>query len=109
MSDKVGFRMVDLLDIFKRGSLELIADNVINEIPDMMRQVRDPNVKKNFMLKAEEDFVFGWILGRILGKCEVALSGFGGWRQLEPSEYQEIYNIVFAKLQQIRNKIFEIG
>jgi hypothetical protein len=82
---------------------------VINEIPDMMRQVRDPNVKKNFMLKAEEDFVFGWILGRILGKCEVALGGFGGWRKLEPSEYQEIYNIVFAKLRQIRNKIFEIG
>ncbi len=73
---------------------------MINEIPDMLRQVRDPNVKKNFMFKAEE---------MILAKCEVALSGFGGWRKLEPNEYQEINNIVFAKLQQIRNKIFEIG
>jgi hypothetical protein len=36
----------------------------------------------------------GWILGRIVAQCEVILSRFGGWRNLELGDYQELGNLL---------------
>ncbi|MDP9288876.1 MAG: hypothetical protein M3P08_11850 [Thermoproteota archaeon] len=101
--------MVTLSDILKAGSLELTINQVINEIPLMVRRSRDPIAKKYFMYKTEEDFVLGWILGRIEAQCQYILSGFGGWRNLGPADHQEIFNLVHSKMPQIRNKIYETG
>jgi|GEM_PF-2405490 len=101
--------MTILFDVIKTGSLELIINNVINQIPTQMKYVRNADVKKYLMYKNDEDFVLGWVLGRIVAQCEVILSGFGGWKTLELSDYQELSNIVNNKMPQIHNKIFETG
>ncbi|PWU79507.1 MAG: hypothetical protein DLM72_17030 [Candidatus Nitrosopolaris wilkensis] len=101
--------MTTLFDVIKAGSLELIINDVINQIPTQMKYVRSTDVKKYLMYTNEEDFVLGWVIGRIGAKCEVLLSGLHGWRSLEQNEYLELANLVNTKMPQIRNKIYETG
>jgi hypothetical protein len=95
--------MVTSLDIVKTGSLELIIDSVMDQIPSMTRYTRNPNTKKFYLLKNEEDFVLGWVLEMIVAHCDIALRSLSGWRNLEPNEYQELINMVINKLPQINS------
>lgn len=96
------------LDIFKAGNLELIVNNVINEIPSFVKILRVTEGRKYYMYKTEEDFVLGWVVGRIATRCEDILTALHG-RTLQWGEYQEIRNLLNNKLAQIRNKITETG
>ena len=107
MSQEVDlFVVTKFFDIFKAGSLELIINNVINEIPNLMKILRSTDAQKYY--KTEEDFVLGWVLGRIATRYEEILISLYG-RNVDQGEYQEIGNLLKNKLAQIRNKIHETG
>ncbi len=96
-------------DIMKSGSLELLINQAIDEIPSNMRLARSPDFKKYFMITKDEDFVFGYVLGRVIARCEMALGVFGGGKPLGWNEYEEIWESVSGKLPQIRDRIFDQG
>jgi hypothetical protein len=96
------------VDIFKAGTLELIVNRVINEIPSFVKILRVAEGRKYYMYKTEEDFVLGWVVGRLATKCEDILTTLHA-RTLQWGEYAEIGNLLNNRMAQIRNKIAETG
>ena len=96
------------LDIEARGTLDKYFDNVISEIPDVVRQVSEKSMKSYLQIQSITDYVQGWAIGKIQGLfMEYFMSTYG--RKHTEEEYREVTEVMFRRTADIRNKIFEAG
>ena len=96
------------LDNQMRGALEKIIDSELEHIPNWLMIFRDIELKKQLMLKDENEVVFGMVWGEVITSF---LSNFIDKykRTLSDSERGEMIKILIKRSAEIRNAILDAG
>ncbi len=91
-----------------RGQLEKIIDRVISKAGDHVKTIRQPEIKKKFMIQREEDFVLGWAIGTIVADFSNYFT-LANRRMITLEEVIEVMKIVKMRIREIRDEIFKAG
>ena len=98
-----------VLDAVDRGNLERSIDSLIKEIPGLVSQFRNQDVKKYFQYKDENDVVFGMILGGIIEKFGFYYNVTHNTSASLPETSVEIMDVITRRASEIRDAIFKCG
>ena len=96
------------LNLAARGLLEQIIETTITEIPFTVQLHRMEDVQKTWQYKNPDDFVLGYILGRIIYTFETILK-MAGRKELTHEELKETMRIIYKRMPEIREAIFKEG
>jgi len=91
-----------------RGILEQTIDNVIDQIPDMIKTARDPSFKSLLQIKEGNDFVMGLAWGKIYTEFVAYLLASRG-SPYDDEEGNKIAQIIMKRSAEIREAIFNCG
>jgi hypothetical protein len=91
-----------------RGTLEQTIDSVINQIPVMVKAVRDPTFKTLLQIKEGNDFVMGLAWGKIYTEFVAYLLASRG-SSYDDEEGDKIAQIIIRRSAEIRDVIFNGG
>lgn len=91
-----------------RGLLEQIIDTTIAEIPLTVQLHRMDEVQKTWKYENPDDFVLGYIHGRIIYTFETILK-MAGRKGLTRDELKETLEIIYKRMPEIREGIFKEG
>ncbi len=96
------------LSTILRGSLEEIIDNEVKFVPDLVTQWRNSEAKTQYQITNIEDFVYGYTLSSIQGQFANLIMTVER-RLPTDEEIDESKFIVFKRLPELRNAIFNAG
>ena len=91
-----------------RGTLEQTIDNVIGQIPVMVKATRDPSFKSLLQIKEGDDFVMGLAWGKIYTEFVAYLLASRG-TSYDDEEGDKIAQIIMRRSSEIRAAIFNDG
>ena len=91
-----------------RGQLEKIIDDTIAGVPELVQIYREESVKKQYFIKSEEDFAFGYSIARIFYPFKLYFS-MTRIRAMTEDEEKEMHKIINKRLAEIRNAILNCG
>ena len=94
-----------MLDSEMRGSLETIADAVINAIPNLVSNMRQEKAKK-LKIKNNNDYLLGYAHGEIMGSFSTTFLAENK-RPINEEEDQQAHEIVYSRTDEIMKAIFK--
>ena len=98
------------LNMTERGLLEQIIETTISEIPYTVQLHRMEGVRKTWQYKNPDDFVLGYIHGRILYTFESVLKMTAERKRgLTDEGLKETLEIMYKRMPEIREAIFKEG
>lgn len=96
------------LEIEARGLLDTYIDQMVAKVPEILRIYRDPEVKRLYQIKEENDFVLGILLGAIsYGYAGAFMIAYH--RTLTPEEVLDVKGVVIKRAAELRNAMFNAG
>ncbi len=101
-------QQVPTLEIADRGTLEQTIDNVIAQIPTLIKSARDPYFKSLLQIKEGNDFVMGLAWGKIYTEFVAYLIASRGF-SYDKEEGDKIAQIGMKRSAEIRDAIFNGG
>jgi hypothetical protein len=99
---------ISTIESTDRGTLEQTIDSVINQIPVMVKAVRDPAFKSLLQIKEGNDFVMGLAWGKIYTEFVAYLIASRG-TSYDKEEGDKIAQIIMRRSAEIRDAIFNGG
>jgi hypothetical protein len=94
-----------MLDSEMRGSLETIADAVINAIPKLVSTMRQEEGKK-LKVRNNDDYLLGYAHGEIMGSFSTTFLAENK-RPTNEEEDQQAHEIVYSRTDEIMKAIFK--
>jgi hypothetical protein len=97
-----------VLDERTRGRLEQIIDNFIQGTPNIVKSLFDPQERARWQIQNQNDFSMGLALGIIFGGfwCDYITTYHKNPTQ---EEQKEVKSIIFRRMSEVRNAIFDVG
>ncbi len=91
-----------------RGTLEQLIDQAIKDMQATVQFVRSDRYSKIIKDKDGDDFVLGFVVGRIDTTFKATyIATFG--RLLSNEEIQEIESIIYNRIDELKEAIFKCG
>jgi hypothetical protein len=97
-----------VIDATMRGLLEQYIDSIVIAIPNIEQTFFDPPKKAHLQIQDEKDFALGVALGNIQNAFLTSFVSIQA-RYPNPEEIEEISDIIFKRIPEIRNSISSAG
>jgi hypothetical protein len=91
-----------------RGVLEQYIDSIVIAIPNIVQVFFDYSNKSQLQIQNENDFVLGVALGNIQNAFLTTFVSLQA-RYPTPDELEEISNVIFKRIPEIRDAILSAG
>ena|SRR5919199_6078414 len=96
-----------VIDAAMRGILEQYIDSIVIAIPNIVQVFFDHSHKAQLHIQNENDFVLGVALGNIQNAFLTTFVSLQA-RYPDPEELQEISNVIFKRVPEIRDAIASV-
>ena len=97
-----------LLNPTHRGTLEQLIDQAIKDMQPTVQFVRSDRYSKIIKDKNGDDFVLGFVIGRIDTTFKANFIATHG-RILSDEEILEVENIIYNRIDELKEAIFKCG
>jgi urate oxidase len=93
------------IDITMRGILEQYIDSIVIAIPNIVQVFFNRSNKAQLQIQNENDFVLGVALGNIQNAFLTTFVSLQA-RYPNPEELEEISNVIYKRIPEIRDAMF---
>jgi urate oxidase len=95
------------IDITMRGILEQYIDSIVIAIPNIVQVFFNRSNKAQLQIQNENDFVLGVALGNIQNAFLTTFVSLQA-RYPNPEELEEISNVIYKRIPEIRDAMFNV-